>query len=86
METNYPTEKEWQYTYEEWCERENEKEHYKQIQQDKSKLKRWNYFDDILNDMMDLIWEYEVDGLVHTEEIKTEIRDYFNNLKYTKTK
>ena len=45
------------------------------------KAKRWNYYDDILNDMMDLIWEYEEDGLVNTEDIKTEIRDYFNNLK-----
>ena len=47
----------------------------------KNKMEKWNYFDDILNDMMDLIWDYEVDGLVNTEEIKTEIRDYFNNLK-----
>jgi|3_EtaG_2_1085321.scaffolds.fasta_scaffold113958_1 hypothetical protein len=75
METYYTTEKEWQYTYEEWCESEKEKE------QDNSRIKRWNYYDDILNDMMDLIWEYEEDGLVNAEDIKTEIRDYFNNLK-----
>ena len=48
----------------------------------KEKLDRWNYYDNILNDMMDLIWEYEADdGLVNAKDIKTEITDYFNNLK-----
>ena len=47
----------------------------------KEKLDRWNYYDNILNDMMDLIWDYEEDGLVNAEDIKTEINDYFNNLK-----
>ena len=47
----------------------------------KEKLDRWNYYDNILNDMMDLIWEYEEDGLVNAKDIKTEITDYFNNLK-----
>ena len=47
----------------------------------KNEIERWNYYDDILNDMMDLIWEYEEDGLVDYKEIKTEIKDYFNNLK-----
>ena len=48
---------------------------------DKKKIDRWNYYDNILNDMMDLIWEYEEDGLVNAKDIKTEITDYFNNLK-----
>ena len=67
MKTNYPTEKEW---YE-----------YEQILKDNSKLKRWNYYDDIQNDIMDLIWEYEVDGIVKSDDIKTDIRNYFDNLK-----
>ena len=46
-------------------------------------VNKWNYFDDMQNDMVNLICDYENEkGLVNEEDIKTGIRDYFNNLKY----
>ena len=46
-------------------------------------VNKWNYFDDMQNDMVKLICDYENEkGLVNAEDIKTGIRDYFNNLKY----
>ena len=46
-------------------------------------VNKWNYFDDMQNDMVNLICDYENEkGLVNAEDIKTGIRDYFNNLKY----
>lgn len=44
-------------------------------------VNKWNYFDDMQNDIMNLIYDIEEQGLVNAEDIKTEIRDYFNNLK-----
>ena len=46
-------------------------------------VNKWIYFDDMQNDIMNLIREYKNEkGLVNAEDIKTEIEDYFNNLKY----